>query len=197
MSNIVLDLKKSANEGIVLDLRKISPSLKHLQAHMTWDMHPVYGQNLKEGFDLDLFALTLTPKGEVSGPESICYYGNQKLADGSVYSGGDNRTGGDDGEDMYFDLDKVAADKSQIDLFVTVFEYAERKQNFGMMANSKVELRDVDNDTPIVTYTLNDAFSNDTALHVGSFVREGEGWNFKPVGLGATADFNQILKNYA
>lgn len=192
--SISLDLSK--NKGIVLDLAKLAPELKHLKAHMTWGMHPVHGKSMKDGFDLDLFVFALNQSGKITFPQDVVYYNNQKLAGDAVVLPADNRDGDGDGEEVMFNLDNVPSDKSQLDLYVFLFDFEARKQNFGMMAGAKVDLINQDDGKILQSYALNEDYSQDTALHVGSLVRSGSGWSFKAEGVGARATPNDIIPAY-
>ena len=54
---IVLDLNKGSNN--ILDLTKAAPTIKKLIVKLDWDEHPVHGADVKNGFDLDIFAYVL------------------------------------------------------------------------------------------------------------------------------------------
>lgn len=192
---ISLDLKK--NSGVVLDLAKAAPSLRSLRGKISWDMHPVNGKSLSDGFDLDLFVFCLDVNGKIGAATDVCFFNNKNYGGGSIVLPEDNRSGGS--EEVNFTLDKIPTDRQQLDIYVFVFDYEKRRQNFGMMANAKFELIDTGANPNVVlqAYALNESYSQDTALHVGSLVRSGSGWNFMPVGMGAVAGPNDALGSYA
>jgi tellurium resistance protein TerD len=192
--SIVLDLQKS--KGIKLDLAKAAPSLTKLRALITWTLHPIHGKSLTQGFDLDLAVYALNASGKIDKAEDVVFFNNKRYVNDSIVLPGDNRDGDGDGEEILFDLPKVPTDRSQLDLYVFIFDYKARKQNFGMIANAKVELFNADTGELVQTYALNESFSADSAVHVGSLVRESAGWSFSPVGAGATADENDVVQAY-
>lgn len=192
---ITLDLQKS--KGITLNLTKDLPSLKKLTARLGWEPHPVTGKSLTAGFDLDIAVFALNANGKLDGGNDVVFFNNPKYTNDSIVLPADNRDGSDHPEEIHFTLPDVPANRHQLDIYVTIFEAATRKQNFGMVANAFVELVDTETGKQIQAYALNENFSQDTAVHLGSLVRDGSGgWAFNPVGVGASADLNAIAGAY-
>lgn len=203
---ITLDLQKSA--GIKLDLTKAAPGLKRLRAFISWNMHPSYkdspAENRKKGFDLDLAVYALNKDGKIDSAGDVIFFNNKRYVDDSIVLPFDNTEGDDEkddpsvrkGEEIIFNLDKVPADRTQLDLFVFLFEYIQRHQNLGMIANATFELFNMDTDEVIQAYKLNESYAADSAVHLVTLTREGSGWVLTPIGKGASADEEDVVQAY-
>jgi stress response protein SCP2 len=191
---IVLDLKKNA--GITLNLKKLVPSLVQLSFQVGWQPHPVHKDSMKDGFDLDLTVYALNSSGKIDKAEDVVFFNNKRYTNDSIILPKDNRDGQAGPEELFVDLTKVPADRTQLDLYVFIFDYLARQQNFGMISNAKASLIDGVTGKVIQEYALNESFSQDSAVHVGSLVRSDDGWVFNPVGIGAKADPQDVVGSY-
>ena len=190
-----LDLNKGTG---FLDLSKAAPSLTKLKGTLNWDMHPIHGKDLNQGFDLDIFVFCLNGQKKIQFPQDVCFFNNKSVLGGAVQAPVDNRTGedtGDDDEFVVFDLAKIPADKAAFDIFIFIHDATGRKQNFGMMANARFELKDETNGSLIQGYAISQ-FTTGSCLHIGTVERNGDSWNFNPVGEAAEADPNQVAQAY-
>jgi tellurium resistance protein TerD len=189
---ITLDLNKSAG---TLDLTKAAPNFKTIRGLLNWDVNPVHGASLTQGFDLDIFAFVLDANQKISGGGDVVYFKNKNYGGGAITVPVDNRTGEGD-NDEHIDL-KLAdlAGKDHVDIYVFIHEAQQRGQNFGMMAKSSFVLSDVENKTDLVKYELS-KYTNETALHVGRFSKVGTDWTFNPAGDSAAADPNTVVGAY-
>ena len=191
--SIVLDLNKSAG---VLDLNKASPNFNKLRGVLNWEPSPVHTQSLSQGFDLDIFAYVLNGSGKLSSGSDVVYYGNKFYVNNAVSVPTDNRTGeGDDDESIDLELSKLPADKTEVAVFVFIYQGQQRGQSFGMIPNSSFVLNCVEKNQEIAKYNLQQ-YTNETAIHIGSFKRSGAGWEFAPSGDVASADPNQVAQAY-
>ncbi|GAB5095946.1 TerD family protein [Caballeronia sp. HLA56] len=112
---------------------------------------------------------------------------------GVVHSG-DNQTGSGGGDDevIFIDSKKLEAAVDEISVVVTIDRAAERKQNFGQVRNSYIEISEEDTGKVLARYPLEEDFSLETAVQVGSFYRRDGQFMFKAVGMGynrGLADF--------
>ena len=192
MSAPILNLAKTTP---MLDLTKAAPALKNLRGLLNWDMHPVKGASLTEGFDLDIFAFVLGSSGKIGGGQDVVFF-NNKSAHGVVLPR-DNRTGeGADDEEILLALDKVPADKTTIDLFVFIHDATKRNQTFGMTQNATFSLVDQDTKAVIQAYKLSELLT-ETSVHIGALVRNANGWGFEPYGDAGNQDPNAVAGAYA
>ena len=186
----VLNLSKNAP---VLDLAKIAPALKTLRLRLTWKMHPLHGANLEKGFDLDIASFVLNSSGKIGGGQDVIFFNNRTYGANAIVLEQDERVGGE--EICNYTLDKIPAGATSIDVYVSVFEYAQRGQHFGMITDGKVILENSETAEAIQEYSLAD-FSGQTALHVGTLTRSPNGWSFAAVGDAGVADLNSIAAAY-
>jgi tellurium resistance protein TerD len=204
MSNpIVLNMTKAEGSAkVTLNMSKISLStLKKLKIEVFWSESPIHAKSLTEGYDLDLSAFFLDAQSKVTYPDDVLYFNSAKNANGaaSVYDGAgvlpaDERSGGS--EEIHFDYSKVPSNRNHIDHYVTIFEGRERSQTFVMMADAKVVLTNMETGAEVQTFTLQ-GFTNDTALHIGSSLRNAQGgWEFQPAGTARNLNLPEILALY-
>ncbi|MDF3835831.1 TerD family protein [Cupriavidus basilensis] len=116
---------------------------------------------------------------------------------GVVHSG-DNRTGAGAGDDevIFVDITKLAPEVEEISVIVTIDQAAARKQNFGQVRNSYIQISDEVTGTEIAKYPLEDDFSMETAVQVGSFYRRDGQFFFKAVGAGYNRGLGDFVQVY-
>ena len=154
-------------------------------------------------FDLDASAFLLGANGKVRKDDDFIFYGNLQDESSAVQHTGDNRTGDGEGDDevIYIDFTKVPADVQKIAITVTIYEAAERGQNFGQVENAYVRVarRSGENDTVGIEelrYDLGEDFSIETALVVCEIYRSGSDWKFNAVGAGYQGGLYALCKAY-
>jgi tellurium resistance protein TerD len=197
MSNsIVLNMSKTeAGQKVTLNMSKISlETLKKLKIEVFWSESPIHAASLTQGYDLDLAAFFLNATGQIESADDVLYFNNANVYSGAGHLPKDERAGGS--EEIHFDYSKVPSNRGQIDHYVTIFEGAERGQTFVMMSDAKVVLTNSETGVEVQTYTLA-GFTNDTALHIGSSIRNAQGgWEFQPAGTARAMDLPSILSLY-
>jgi tellurium resistance protein TerD len=197
MSNpIVLNMQKTEpGQKVTLNMAKLSlETLKNLKIEVFWSESPLHAKSLTEGYDLDLSAFFLDANNKVEYPGDVLYFNNPKVYDGAGFLPKDERAGGS--EEVYFDYDKVPSNRNQIDHYVTIFEGKERGQTFVVMQDAKVVLTNKLTGKEVQTYLLQ-GFTNDTALHIGSSIRNAQGnWEFQPAGTARAMSLPEILSLY-
>jgi tellurium resistance protein TerD len=198
MSNpIVLNMSKTEpGQKVTLNMSKISlETLKKLKIEVFWSESPIHAKSLSQGYDLDLSSFFLDTNSKVEYPGDVLYFNNPKVYDGAGFLPKDERAGGS--EEIHFDYSKVPSNRGQIDHYVTIFEGAERGQTFVMMSDAKVVLTNSETGAEVQTYTLA-GFTNDTALHIGSSIRNAQGgWEFQPAGTARAMSLPEILELYS
>lgn len=154
-------------------------------------------------FDLDACAFMLGANGRVRKDEDFIFYGNLASECGSVIHTGDNRTGEGEGDDevLLIDFSKVPETVQKIAITVTIYEAAERGQNFGQVSNAYVRVcrRSGENDMTGIEelrYNLGEDFSIETALVVCELYRSGSDWKFNAVGAGYQGGLYALCKSY-
>lgn len=189
-----LNLSKSTP---ALNLTKAAPSLTTLKGALSWDMHPIHGKSLSAGFDLDIFVIAANASEKIDSGDDVAFFNNKSVFGGGIQLSADNRTGEGDGvdEEVTFQLGKIPAGKTNLDIYVFLHDSVARSQNFGMMANAFFTLLDAGNGREIQRYSLSQYTTGDV-LHVGRLSRASGTWEFQPVGEASVADPNAVLGAY-
>lgn len=176
-------------KGGRIDLSKESTA-SVFRIGLSWDA----AQPGKE-FDLDAMALMLKSDGKVSSDSSMIFYGNLEDPAKSVKHSGDNRTGDGDGDDetITIDTNKVPAEVQEIVVLVNIHDAKNRKQNFGMVKNAKVNLYEGSEGNNILAkYDLEEDASMDRALVFCRLYRKDGSWRFQAVNEGK-GNYQSIL----
>lgn len=124
-----------------------------------------------------------------------------KTVDGSMRHTGDNLTGvgrGDD-EGVVVDLNTLPSSIDELAFWVTIYDAANRGQDFGMVKNAFIRVVDGENPngTEIARYNLTDEFGGKTSVQVGSQILLPDGtWKYTAVGVGSNATIQQIIAQY-
>ena len=182
-------------KGQKVDLTKGNPGLSSLTVGLGWDVNQY---DSGSDFDLDASAFLLGANGKVTADSDFIFYGNASHPSGAVVYGGDNRTGAGEGDDeqIMVDLKKIPANIEKIDFTVTIYEAAERRQNFGQVSNAFVRIVDNATGTELIRYDLEEDFSIETAVVVGQIYRHNGEWKFNAIGSGYQGGLEALCANY-
>jgi len=166
--------------------------LKTITVGLGWDTRATDG----EAFDLDASAFLLTDAGKVVDPaKGMVFFNN--LDFGGVKLTGDNKTGAGDGDDeqIKIDLSQVDASVKTIAIAITIYDAANRNQNFGMISKSFVRVvNDVDG-VELARLDLQEDASVERAMIMGEIYRNGDEWKFRATGQGYE-DQEKLAKNF-
>jgi tellurium resistance protein TerD len=118
-------------------------------------------------------------------------YGSIDDMDGDVSEGGDDET-------MNIDLKKVAPHITQIIIAVSIYEFSQRRQNFGQVDDSYISIyNEVSNSKePLYKYELNEDFSSCTAIEFVKIFRIGGQWKIEAMGIGHNGGLQDLLNSY-
>ena len=185
----------SLKKGQKVDLTKTNPGLKEVMIGLGWDVKRYDGG---KDFDLDASAFLLGAGGKVASDDDFVFYGNLKHKSGSVEHLGDNLTGAGEGDDeeIKINLSQVPEDIQKIDFTVTIYEAAERNQNFGQVENAFIRVVNAANGEELVRYDLTEDYSIETAVVVGELYRHGTEWKFNAIGSGFEGGLAALGKNF-
>lgn len=188
---MALSLKK----GSKVDLTKGNAGLSKILIGLGWNTNKYDGG---DDFDLDASAFLLLGNGRVMGDSDLVFYGAKNHPSGSVYSMGDNRTGGSGGDDeqIKVDLSKIPPNYEKVAFTVTIDEADERKQNFGQVSNAYIRIVDESNGNEIMRYDLAEDFSMETAVLVAELYRDGSEWNFHAISQGFKGGLAALCNNF-
>lgn len=187
------------SKGGRIDLDKTVPGLEVVRVGLGWDANK-FSTGAAYDLDVSVFVCKADAAGEpkLVSDEHFVFYGNKRTPDGAVVHSGDNRTGdaaGDD-ESITIDLTKLGAEVTEISLIVTIYDAVSRKQNFGQVTKSFIRLVNEKDNSELAKYSLEDDFSNETAVQFGSMYRKDGRWLFKAVGMGYTLGLEDFVKGY-
>ena len=187
---MAISLQKGGN----VNLSKEAPNLKKIVIGLGWDPRATDGA----AFDLDGSAFLLKADGKVRGDLDFIFYNNLKSSDGSVVHGGDNLTGGGDGDDekVTIDLAAVPADIAKISFCVTIHEAEQRKQNFGQVAQAFIRCVNADGNAELARYDLSEDGSTETAMIFGELYRNGAEWKFRAIGQGYKGGLGPLARSF-
>jgi tellurium resistance protein TerD len=185
----------SLKKGDKVDLTKGNAGLSKILVGLGWDTNKYDGG---EDFDLDASAFLLLGNDRVMKDTDLVFYGALNHPSGSVYSMGDDRTGGSGGDDeqIKVDLSKVPSNYEKVAFTVTIHEADERKQNFGQVSNAYIRVENEANNNEIMRYDLAEDFSTETAVLVAELVRDGAEWKFSAIGKGFKGGLAALCKNF-
>lgn len=167
-----------------------------------WDPNKYSGRH---DFDLDASVFMLGPNGRVRSDDDFVFYGNQTHISGSVKSLGDDRTGGnsEDGDDeqIIINLDRVPSYVDRLAITVTIYDAADRRQNFGQVSNAYVRVVRIRNEgdeygDEVVRYDLDEEFADETAIVACEIARSGNEWKFCAIGAGYRGELAGLCRKF-
>lgn len=187
---MAISLQKGGN----LSLTKTDASLDIVLVGLGWDARASDGQD----FDLDASAFLIGKNNRVRSDADFCFYNQASVGGGSVEHQGDNRTGDGDGDDeqIKVTLSRLPADIEKVAITVTIHEFENRKQNFGMVSNAYIRLVNEQTGKEIVRYDLSEDASTETAMIFAELYRKDSGWSFRAVGQGYKGGLGPLAKNF-
>ena len=174
-------------KGQKVDLTKGNSGLKTLVVGLGWD-EAQKGFSLfqkKNDIDCDASALLINAAtGKLMGAADVVYYGNLTHRSGAVRHCGDNLTGAGEGDDeqIIVELTKVPSDYSKLVFVVTIYQAAERRQQFGMIRNAFIRVVDADTGRELCKYNLSENYEGKTAMIFGEAYRYNGEWKFGAIG---------------
>lgn len=181
-------------KGGNVSLTKEDPSIESITVGLGWDARSTDGSD----FDLDASCFMLSERGKVRRDSDFIFYNNLKSECGSVVHMGDNRTGGDDGDDeeIMVDLSKVPPEVEKLAFTATIYDADERRQNFGMVSNAYIRIVNRKTGREITRFDLSEDASTNTAIIFGEVYRSGSEWKFRAVGQGYDGGLGPLAKNF-
>lgn len=179
-------------KGQKIDLTKGNPNLNKVCIGLGWDVNQFAGG---ADFDLDASVFMLDASGKCSETGFIFY---NNLKGPGVQHMGDNRTGAGDGDDeqVVVTFSEVPANIEKIAVTVTIYDYENRRQNFGMISNAYARVVDCDSDRELCRFNLGENFSVETAVVVCELYRHNGEWKFNAVGSGFAGGLRALGLNY-
>ena len=191
-------IRNIVKKGDFIDLLKLVPSLTEIVAGTGWELKNLEGDKI----DVDLSCFLIDKTGQTRSDDDFVFYNQQVTLEGAVKHLGDSRTGDGEGDDesIFLALNSIPFDVVRIALVLSIYDDTVKGWNFGMVRDMFLHLIDKTQEHEVLLVRLNeDDFAGQTAILVGSLVREGPKWFFevleKPVpgGLAAIAKQHGII----
>ena len=185
-------------QGDFLDLLKLVPSLTEISVGAGWELKNLEGDKI----DMDLSCFLIDKTNQTRTDDDFVFYNQPLTLEGAVKHMGDSRTGDGDGDDeeIFLDLNGIPFDIIRIALVLSIYDDATKGWHFGMVKDVFLRLVDKTEGREILRVLIDDEkFRGQTAILVGSLLREGPKWFFevseKPVpgGLAAVAKQHGII----
>lgn len=171
-------------------------SLHKLHVGLGWDSKR--GEVAGAEFDLDASAFMLTAASKVRSDMDFVFWGNLDSAEGALHHTGDNLTGEGAGDDevIEVDLSKVPTEIEKIVFAVTIYEGAERKQNFGLVDNSYIRAVNPETGQELAKYELDMEAALETVVIFGELIKRSGEWIFSANSAGFPAGLAGLCRQY-
>lgn len=210
------------SKGGRVNLTKQAPSVSRFRVGLGWKANQT---NTGADFDLDVSLFGLKYVGDdpklLDTRHFVFYNSENRTEDGNVLinvpadqfpkrgmpctpclgliHSGDNQTGNADGDDesVVFDTSKISSEIDEVSIVVTIHDADVRKQSFGQVTKAYIRIMPEGSTDEVAHYDLEEDFSSETAVQVGSFYRKNGEWSFKAVGSGYNVGLQQFLDNYS
>ena len=185
-----------------LALHEHHPDLESLRVGLSWEPTA-----LDHELDLDLAAVLLTESGTVRGAGDLVFYNQPRSPCGQVthlHRGAAQAHAADkpDQEVLLINLAQIPDDVHKIAIIVSVYQGAQRGQNFGLTRAARVNLYNEGKaGKPIAHLDLTEDLSTATAAVVGELQRgrdnkHARDWHYVATGLGDENGLESLLLDY-
>lgn len=200
------------SKGAKVDLTKTNPATKKFRVGLGWNPNTSNGAK----FDADVSAFILDATGKAMGEKGMVFYGNLQSENGFITHTGDNQTGegaGDD-EKIIVDFGKVITDAKKVAFVVTIHEAVLRGQNFGQISGAYIRVMDEEKclaadaitdeaqrlagykAAEFLNYDLNEDYSAETAVNIGSIYEKDGEWKFFADGAGKQGGLEAFVTEF-
>ncbi|MCD1261470.1 TerD family protein [Paenibacillus athensensis] len=182
-------------KGQKVDLTKTNPGLAKITVGLGWDTNKYDGG---KDFDLDVSVFAANSEGKVASEKDFIFFNNKQNENGSIVHSGDNRTGEGEGDDeqVRIDLPNVPAGVEKIAFTITIYEAAERSQNFGQVSRAYARIVNDANNEELIRFDLGEDFSIETGVVVGELYRHSGEWKFSAIGSGYKDGLAGLCRDY-
>ncbi len=175
-------------------------NLTHALVGLGWDTNRYDGGY---DFDLDASVFLLGENGKLQRDEDFIFYNNLRSRNDAVIHTGDNLTGEGEGDDevIMIDFTKIPDDIKRIAICVTIYEAAERGQNFGQVSNAYIRIAKLADEfdtvgETVLKFDLEEEFSIETALVVAEIYNKNGQWRFNAIAGGYQGGLEAIVRSF-
>ncbi len=178
----------------------LDDNLTHALVGLGWDTNRYDGGY---DFDLDASVFLLGENGKLQRDEDFIFYNNLRSRNDAVIHTGDNLTGEGEGDDevIMIDFTKIPDDIKRIAICVTIYEAAERGQNFGQVSNAYIRIAKLADEfdtvgETVLKFDLEEEFSIETALVVAEIYNRNGQWRFNAIAGGYQGGLEAIVRSF-
>lgn len=177
-------LKNPARKGQKVSL-ETNARITGIRAYMGWDI-------TNPECDVDVSAFLLNNTGKVIGDSWFVFYGQETSPDGSTafFAGQEQNR-----EIISVDFNRLNPAVSRIVFVLTINEALEKHLNFSMLRDAYIKISDT-SDTELVSFKMDEYYSNVTSMMIGEVYRHNGIWKFNAIGNGVTRDLAGLCELY-
>lgn len=176
----------SLTKGEVSSITKKAPGVTKVKFGLGWDAPE------DAPIDLDAIVFLLGSDGQLVDKSSGVIFFNNKAAHGVVHSG-DNRTGAGEGYDETVVIDLAALPQEVTEARCTVYSYS--GQDLSTVSNVLAGVLKADDESAIETFDAG-ALGAVLGADLGSYIRNGDEWDFKAGGDSITSSLADLFAKY-
>lgn len=141
------------------------------------------------GLDLDISAFLLNAQGKVSSDHDFIFFNQPSRSDQGILLEPDQNR-------FTLHLDRTGNDIQKIALAMTLFDGTARGQNFTMVKNVTLLIKDFLTGIEIACFPLATLANTETALILAEFYRHQDKWKFRAVGQGFIGGLQPLAEFY-
>jgi len=179
-------------KGDRFNLTKNVPSLEEVKVRLYWKTKTAFPK-----YDLDLSIITLknTDVGpKIFNDDWVVFFNNERTPNGEIVKSPDAR---DSGEEIgIIKLNQILPEADEESFIVTIFEPEKFKQTFGQLEEAGIEIINNKTGDVICFFDLDEQFTTETAVQIGSLIKVNNEWSFQAVGAGYNLELGDILNGY-
>jgi tellurium resistance protein TerD len=183
--------KISLQKNEKINLTKVSDRLNRVKVILSWQT-PL---NVFPKYDLDVTAFLLGSNQKMLSDESIVFFNQEELPDGSVWKSPDEKEGGS--EELYVDISKLSSAVVEISIIVTIHKAATRKQTFGAVTKPMVQIVNDETNEIIADFHLDDIAKDATSVQIGSFFQQQDEFIFQGLGVSYQLGLEDFVNGYS
>lgn len=139
---------------------------------------------------MDVSAFLLNNTGKVIGDSWFVFYGQETSPDGSTAFGAGQE---ENHEIISVDFNRLNPAVSRIVFVLTINEALEKHLNFSMLRDAYIKITDT-SDTELVSFKMDEYYSNVTSMMIGEVYRHNGIWKFNAIGNGVTRDLAGLCR---
>ena len=178
-------LLKPVRKGQKVPLESSVPLTK-ISARLGWNI-------VNSNCDVDVSAFLLNSDGKVLGDTWFVFYGQEISPDGSTKFFANDKA---DRETISINLSKLNPNVSKIVLVLTINEALAKNLNFSMIKDAYVRILDDTSNTEVVSFKMDQYYSNVTSMMIGEVYRYNGSWKFHAIGNGVARDLAGLCELY-